>query len=222
MPFAGPDLVSPLGYGPMGYGPIGSGPPVRFYVTDVLGGPAPAEPLTKAEAKAQCRVDPGMTDDDATFDRLIAAAREFVERRTGQVIARRARTWTGDSFRGVRLTDTPIASVDAVDYLDAAGALQSLPAANFFANLKARPVYLLAALGKVLPPVASLPGSVTVTYTAGYPSAAAVPACLKQAMLLLIGHWYENRESVVVGTISTAIQFAFDALVDDFRSNSFA
>lgn len=37
------------------------------------------------------------------------------------------------------------------------------------------------------------------------------------AMLLLIGHWFENRESVVVGTITSELPMAVQALISPYR-----
>lgn len=37
------------------------------------------------------------------------------------------------------------------------------------------------------------------------------------AMLLLIGHWYANRESVVIGTITAEVPMAVDALISPYR-----
>lgn len=37
------------------------------------------------------------------------------------------------------------------------------------------------------------------------------------AMLLLIAHWYANRESVVVGSISGPLPMAVSALTDPYR-----
>lgn len=36
---------------------------------------------------------------------------------------------------------------------------------------------------------------------------------VEQAILLLVGHWYANREAVVTGTISTAVPLAVDRLL---------
>jgi hypothetical protein len=56
------------------------------------------------------------------------------------------------------------------------------------------------------------PKSITVTYQAGYANAASVPATLKQAMLLMIADWYDNRQDGVK-TMPTASQI----LLDKFR-----
>jgi len=40
----------------------------------------------------------------------------------------------------------------------------------------------------------------------------------KAACLLLIGHWYENRQAVVLGTPSSEVPFAVKALLDIKRN----
>jgi len=62
--------------------------------------------------------------------------------------------------------------------------------------------------------------NVTVRFVSGYGLAAAVPTLLKQAMLLLIGHWYANRESVVMtgrGQIVAEMPQASTWIFDDYR-----
>ena len=39
------------------------------------------------------------------------------------------------------------------------------------------------------------------------------------AMLLLIGHWYENRENELLGTISKTLPHGFEALMDFERGS---
>jgi hypothetical protein len=45
----------------------------------------------------------------------------------------------------------------------------------------------------------------------------AVPAALRQAILLAVGHLYENREAVNIGNITTLLPLAFDALCNAHR-----
>lgn len=40
---------------------------------------------------------------------------------------------------------------------------------------------------------------------------------LTTAMLLMIGHWFENRESVVIGTIATELPMAVNSLIKPYQ-----
>lgn len=40
---------------------------------------------------------------------------------------------------------------------------------------------------------------------------------VKAAMLLLIGHWYANREAVNIGNITSEVPFAVEALLQPYR-----
>ena len=48
-----------------------------------------------------------------------------------------------------------------------------------------------------------------------------VPKTIDLAILLLVGHWYENRGAVVVGSISSEIEFSVTALIGKYRMISF-
>jgi hypothetical protein len=47
-----------------------------------------------------------------------------------------------------------------------------------------------------------------------------VPAELRQAVALLVGHWYQNREAVITGTIATEVDLAYRSLVVDYVAYS--
>jgi len=59
--------------------------------------------------------------------------------------------------------------------------------------------------------------AIRIEYTAGYgATSASVPETLRHAMMLLIGHWYDNRENTMMDELSN-IPYGFDMLVDMHR-----
>lgn len=40
---------------------------------------------------------------------------------------------------------------------------------------------------------------------------------IEMAMLMLIGHWYENRETVSVGSTTSALAFSTEAILQPYR-----
>lgn len=47
-----------------------------------------------------------------------------------------------------------------------------------------------------------------------------LPAPLLHAIKLMIGNFYENREPVLVGTISAALPFSFEYLLDSYTNRT--
>jgi hypothetical protein len=58
-----------------------------------------------------------------------------------------------------------------------------------------------------------------LNFTCGYTNAAAVPSPIKQAMYLIIGHLYENRQDVVTGTQVHQIPDSSKYLLEPYRNN---
>lgn len=173
-----------------------------------------AEPVTLAEAKAQCR----MTDDDSedTFlTSLIAPARAYVERVStyGLVAGSRVFTFTkwGDYLE---IYLRPITSLTSTAYVDEDGNNQTYTG---IAPLGAYPFRIFPAVDDEFPTI--LDGStITVTVAAGaLDSASQEYLIAKRAILLLIGHWFEFREAAMVGQVSDEIAFAISSLLDDLR-----
>ena len=178
------------------------------------------EPVSLAEAKAQVRVsDPS---EDSLLNGLIAAARAFVEDLTGVILMQRQMVEVSDDFGPwggtCDLRAWPIVSIDAVSYLDRSNVGQTLPSISYVANLDARPVRISMARGAMWPWTEFASDTVSITVTAGF-SDAAVPPPLKQAILLLIGHWYDNRSAVEAGSRAAAVElpFAVDMLCNRWR-----
>jgi uncharacterized phiE125 gp8 family phage protein len=158
--------------------------------------PPASEPLTLVEAKAWLKVD--FTEDDALITSLISAARETVENYTLQKLLPQTITEKYDTLgNGLELSVYPVASAPTVTYTDENGGTQTLAAENFvFDNFKRMP-RITPANGVSWPSTLQQDNAVTLVYIAGYANAAAVPAGIKNAMLKLIGKWYEVREESV-------------------------
>ena len=188
------------------------------------------EPLTLAEVKQQCRVD--TSDDDAFLQRAIKSAREVIEGPHGAGIVMIASQW---QMRLDWLTPEiwiptgPVISIDAVAYVDEAGALQTFSAERYQWRKGSFEARIRPAYGLSWPTVRRVFDAIRVTFTAGYaatdadpPSVDLVPSSLKTAMLMLISHWYEHRETVVIGQVQAEIEHGFNALVNRHRVGRFA
>jgi uncharacterized phiE125 gp8 family phage protein len=174
-------------------------------------------PVTLAEAKAQCRVL--HTDEDDFITALIAAATGHVEKSCGLGLI--AQTWrlSLDGFADtIQLPLAPIQSVTSVEYLDEAGDLQTASASLYTVDTTDVPGRIVLNDGEDWPETQVVINAVRVTYVVGY---ATPPAPIKQAILLLIGHWFENREGVVTGTITAELPLAVEALLANYRVYGF-
>ena len=58
---------------------------------------------------------------------------------------------------------------------------------------------------------------VKITISAGFGSAAETPSAIKVAIKMMVGHWYENREAVVVGMSVVDLPMAVNALLARYR-----
>jgi uncharacterized phiE125 gp8 family phage protein len=158
------------------------------------------EPVTTTEAKLHCRVD--HSTEDAIFTRLIETARQECE-----AISRRAfvtRTYTAylDYWPGrvLELPYPPLVSISSIKYYDDAGsAAATYASSNYIVDTTSEPGRVSLKTNAEWPSVTLRPiNGLEIIYTAGYGAADDVPDVYKAAMLLLIGHLYENREAVAV------------------------
>lgn len=182
------------------------------------------EPVTLDQAKSHLRVE--SDDDDALIATYIQAAREYVEQQTNRAVLQQ--TWRlsldcfpqrlrcpvppgvslGTSCRirgGILLPKPALIAVTSITYLDYTGSRQTLDPSMYSADA-GLPAMLAPAYGTYWPAAAPQPGSVQVTYTAGYGSTAtAVPATVQLAVLVLTTQFYDNRDVVIVPGSPTAL-----------------
>lgn len=189
--------------------------------------PPAIEPVTLAEAKEHLRVDSDQTEEDDLISGLIAAAREHVENLCGplisQTIEQRMSEWPSDGT--IRLSKPRVQSVTSIKYLDEAGTEYTVTSTDYTldASEEHRPKVILkydkswptATLFNVNP--------IRILYIAGYgDNGSYVPFAIKAAMKLIIGHLYQNRIPVYIGTgIVAELPLAVDALLANYRTWGF-
>jgi len=179
--------------------------------------PAASQPVTLAEAKAQCRVL--SNDEDIYLEGLIAAATAHVEKQTGRAILPQTWRLTLDRFVDeITLPQSPLRSVASVTYLPPVGAAQTLASSVYTVDTTSTPGRIVLAPDQDWPETLDSVNAVVIDYDAGYTTA---PAPLKHAILLLAGHWFENREAVNMGNITSELPMAVNALLTNFRAYGF-
>ncbi|WP_166163118.1 head-tail connector protein [Chelativorans oligotrophicus] len=201
----------------------------------VLVTPPSTLPVTLAEAKAHLRVNALGSDgnllaneDDALIEGLIRAATDHLDGWTG-ILGRCLveQTWRQDydAFAHcLPLPLGPLIQIDSVKWTGRDGVQHTLAQQDYAAVVDGggRAAVRMAD-GFSVPGDLASSGAVSVTFRAGYPTIdnkSTVPAALKQALLLLVGAWYENREETVIGVSVAALppSVAFAALIRPYRS----
>lgn len=160
------------------------------------------EPVSLDEAKAHLRVD--VNADDLLLERLITAAREYVEEATGRALINQTwqlslDAWPGEDY--IELPRAPLSSITSVVYTDSNNTSNTFSDNNYVADTDSEPGSIVLKYGCEWPTVTLANGQpIKITYVSGYGTTSdSVPQQLRQAILLLVGHWYENREASVVG-----------------------
>lgn len=176
----------------------------------------PEEPISLREAQKHLRVNPG--DDDDLIVSEITAAREYCEAFQGRAYVTQAwELYLNDwpDLDAIAIPLPPLQSVESVSYKDVDGNVTTLAVdTDYIVDPKAQPGRVVLAYGKSWPTATLYPvNPITVQFTAGYGAPSAVPQKMRQAMLLLIGHLYENREPVLIGSISKEMEFTLSALL---------
>ena len=192
----------------------------------VLSTPPTIEPVTLDEVRLHVRY---AEDDETSLLEIYAkAAREWCERFTGRQFitaswtlkldafpgAQPRREWYYPGGGGLRLPKPPLQSVTSIQYIDTAGATQTFAAASYDEDIYQEYGRVAPAYQESWPSTREDINAVTIIYVAGYGDERQdVPAPLRQAILLLTGHWFENRESVLVGVGAAVVPHAVEDLL---------
>lgn len=162
-----------------------------------------AEPLGLDETKRHLRLT--ANDFDAEITTLITAARQSAETETRRALL----TQTWDLYRDnwprgaepIKLPFGQLQSVTSVNYTDENGSAQAWGTSNYIVSTNREPALIGLAYNVTWPTIRYVADTIRIRFVAGWTAAASVPAPIRQAMLLMIGHWFEQKTAVNVGNI---------------------
>ena len=177
-----------------------------------------AVPLfTTAEAKDFLKVD--TTADDALIDNLVAAATESCQIYTNQYFLKTIVEQYSDTWANIyTLYKSPVSKINHIKYYDSDDTEQTLGVSNYILDDVSKPARIGLAVDATLPDLSDRINAVHVNYSVGYGiTSADVPEGIKQAVLLTLGNWYENRQTVITGRTATELPLSSQYLLDQYK-----
>lgn len=169
---------------------------MRYTVTEIIG----EEPVTAEAVQERLKLLPAQEDEDLTLNPMIKAAREYCENIAGMAFIEQRITAYPEiaelAAGYVNLPRPPIIEIESVKAYAEDGTSADLTGYVVDGEDGRMTMPVNAEGLRSVNPIA-------VTYRAG----GSCPELARQAMLLLIGHWMQNRESVQTGAV-TAVEIA--------------
>ena len=173
--------------------------------------------FTTAEAKDFLKVD--TTADDTLIDSLIKASTQSCQIFTNRYFLDTTVTQYSDNwFEFYRLYKSPVISITHVKYYDTNDTLQTLASSNYILDNISQPARIGISVDGTLPNLADRINAVEVKYSVGYGELSSdVPEGIKQAVLITIGNWYENRQTVITGRTATELPLSSQYLLEQYK-----
>ena len=164
-----------------------------------LSTPPSLTPVSVAEAKTHLRIDSSFTDDDTYIGTLIDVATLAAENYTNLALMEQTFVLDIDAFPdyfNLLKGTLRVLTVNSITYSDQNNASQTLAASNYFGDGSIKPARIYFAPDATIPSTYDKPNAVSVNFTLGFTAASQVPAPIKQAILLMIGTYYDTRQTV--------------------------
>jgi uncharacterized phiE125 gp8 family phage protein len=173
--------------------------------------------ISTATVKKHLKVD--VTDDDTLIANLVTVATKAVETYTNTFILDTTVKMIGDTWSDIsELYKNPVKSVSNIKYYDTTDTLVTLTDTAYLVDNISKPTRINLGVNQEWPNLSERKMAVEVNYVVGNGDTQGdAPLLIQQAMLLMIGNWYENRQAVVTGSIATEIPMAAKMLLDQYK-----
>lgn len=178
---------------------------------------ASAEPLDTVSAVEHLRAQGAGADSEIA--RLVSAARAYVENYTGTRLITQTLALRSDDWADLEnLPVAPVQSITSISYVDTDGATQTLAGSVYDARLYGLAPTIVLKFNQVWPTI-QMGSLITVTAVVGYGAAADVPSDLIHALRLLLGDFYQFRETAQADQSGSAYPVAapVSAILANYR-----
>lgn len=150
----------------------------------------PPDPqITTEDLRAHCN---SVAADDAMLDAFLLTAQEYCEHYTGRAFGEQVVELALDEFPpgSIALPHGPVGSITSIKYIDTAGVEQTLSNTLYTLDDYGIQHWAVPAFETEWPDTMAVANAVKVRYAAGF-----FPPAARSAMLLLVAHYYANREA---------------------------
>ena len=173
--------------------------------------------ISLSEAKAFLRIDSDYDDDNTYITSLINVATQVVEEFTRRRLMTQTYKIFYDEFPPyIDLQVGDVASVSGIKYFDESNTQVTLHSSNYDVDTKVRPGRIYESEDGDFPNTYERPNAVEVEFIVGGTSSD-VPAPIVQAIYIIVGRYYENRQDVVLGTQVQELPLMVDHLLTPYR-----
>jgi len=185
--------------------------------------------LPLEDIKNHLRLSLGETDEDGLLEGLRKSAQEYVENYTNRKLL--TQSWNvyfddwpdGDSFE---IPYPPLQSIPStgVVYTNSTNDSTTWGSTKWCSDTASEPGRLVREYEESSwPTTATLHNNnpIAIEFVCGYTTASNIPQSIRQAMLLIVGHFYENREETIIGQPITRVPMAVKSLLAPYRNFKF-
>lgn len=183
--------------------------------------PPTLKPVSVAALKTHLRIDGA--DEDEYLAALIDVATQHVEERAWRALLTQTRELALDGWPAegvIELPGAPLQSVASVKYTTAQGVEKTLDGDVYVVNTIAEPGFIKLRNGQGWPgDTLAETAAIRAQYVCGWDAVEKIPTAIVHAVRIVAGHFYENREDVVVGVGMSMMRLpeGMNALIAPFR-----
>lgn len=139
------------------------------------------------------------SDEDTELEDFITAARDMIQDYTGRRLITQTWNYYLDEWPckdHIKIPYAPLVSVSSIGYTDCDGTTYTISTSDYSIDTNSEPGRIVLAYDASWPSVTLHPmNPINIEYVAGYGGTTSVPKVFKQAIKLIVGDMYENREN---------------------------